>query len=120
MLEMQAVIGRIQLRRMTDWTAKRTHYAEILAKVAKQFSALRVPALPEASEHAWYKFYCYVRPEHLKEGWSRDRIMAEINARGVPCYSGSCSEIYLEKPLTGILQNHRFDFQSPNDWVKLA
>ena len=23
--------------------------------------------------------------------------MAEVNAAGVPCYSGSCSEVYLEK-----------------------
>jgi dTDP-4-amino-4,6-dideoxygalactose transaminase len=47
--------------------------------------------------HAYYKFYAYVRPENLSPGWSRDRIIEEINARGVPCYVGSCSEIYLEK-----------------------
>ena len=34
--------------------------------------------------------------EKLPEGWSRDRIMQEINALGVPCFSGSCSEVYLE------------------------
>jgi hypothetical protein len=28
---------------------------------------------------------------------SADRIIEEITARGVPCYVGSCSEIYLEK-----------------------
>jgi dTDP-4-amino-4,6-dideoxygalactose transaminase len=27
--------------------------------------------------------------------------MQEIMARGVPCYSGSCSEIYREKAFTG-------------------
>jgi dTDP-4-amino-4,6-dideoxygalactose transaminase len=32
----------------------------------------------------------------LPSGWSRDRIMQFINAEGVPCYSGSCSEVYLE------------------------
>ena len=48
-------------------------------------------------EHAQYKFYAYVRPENLSAGWSRDRIIAEINAAGVPCYQGSCSEVYLEK-----------------------
>ncbi|MNN75967.1 hypothetical protein D3C81_1923020 [compost metagenome] len=30
-------------------------------------------------------------------GWDRDRILGEINARGVPCFYGSCSEVYLEK-----------------------
>jgi hypothetical protein len=33
----------------------------------------------------------------LPEGWPCDRIMAEINALGVPYFSGSCSEVYLEK-----------------------
>jgi dTDP-4-amino-4,6-dideoxygalactose transaminase len=47
--------------------------------------------------HAYYKFYAYVRPENLAPGWTRDRIIHEINARDVPCYVGSCSEVYLEK-----------------------
>ena len=47
--------------------------------------------------HAWYKFYAFVEPEKLAEGWSRDRIMQSLVERGVPCSSGSCSEIYLEK-----------------------
>jgi hypothetical protein len=34
----------------------------------------------------------------------KKRIMAEINEAGVPCYSGSCSEIYLEKAFVS-LQN---------------
>ena len=35
-------------------------------------------------------------PEQLPPGWSRDRIMQEITALGVPCFRGSCSEVYLE------------------------
>mgnify|MGYP002363844423 FL=1 len=53
--------------------------------------------MPDYIEHAWYRAYAFVRPEALANGWSRDRILAEINAAGVPCYSGSCSEVYLEK-----------------------
>ena len=101
MLEMQAVIGRIQLRRMAEWTAARSHNAAVLAEAVRACPALRLPEPPEGSQHAWYKFYTYVRPEALKPEWNRDRIMAEINARGVPCYSGSCSEIYLEKAFDG-------------------
>ena len=33
----------------------------------------------------------------MADGWSRDRIIDEVVARGVPCYQGSCSEVYLEK-----------------------
>ncbi|MNZ82125.1 hypothetical protein D3C78_1008160 [compost metagenome] len=39
----------------------------------------------------------FVEPQALAEGWTRDRIIAEIVARGVPCFAGSCSEVYLEK-----------------------
>lgn len=97
MLEMQAAIGRIQLRSMADWHARRTANAQRLIEALAGLSAVRVPLPPEHAEHAWYKFYAFVRPEGLAAGWSRDRIMAEINANGVPCYSGSCSEVYLEK-----------------------
>lgn len=97
MLEMQAAIGRIQLKRMADWTARRATNAMTLVEALKPCKALRVPLPPAGVEHAWYKFYAFVRPEALAAGWDRDRIMAEINAAGVPCYSGSCSEVYLEK-----------------------
>ncbi|WET12375.1 DegT/DnrJ/EryC1/StrS aminotransferase family protein [Pseudomonas sp. D3] len=97
MLEVQAVIGRIQLRRMQDWRTSRIKNAERIWTAAQQLPALRVPVIPEGIDHAAYKCYVFVRPQRLKEGWSRDRILQEINSRGVPAFSGSCSEVYLEK-----------------------
>ncbi|QEA13275.1 DegT/DnrJ/EryC1/StrS family aminotransferase [Comamonas flocculans] len=97
MLEMQAAVGRIQLTRMHDWTAARTHHAECIWQACRQFAALRVPPLPAELQHAHYKCYVYVRPQELAAGWDRDRVVAEINALGVPCYQGSCSEVYREK-----------------------
>lgn len=97
MMEMQAVIGRIQLQKMPEWTQKRTNNALQILQCCKKWSALRVPAIPADITHAHYKCYVYVEPEKLQASWSRDRIMAEINALGVPCYQGSCSEVYLEK-----------------------
>lgn len=97
MMEMQAVIGRIQLQQMPEWTQKRTNNALKILQCCKKWPALRVPAIPADITHAHYKCYVYVEPEKLQAGWSRDRIMAEINALGVPCYQGSCSEVYLEK-----------------------
>jgi dTDP-4-amino-4,6-dideoxygalactose transaminase len=111
MLEMQAVIGRIQLKRMTDWTNKRQANSDKLAAALAPFSGdagvMRLPKFACAScpgrcgavgcKHAQYKFYAYTRPENLGVGWSRDRIIREINEAGVPCYQGSCSEVYLEK-----------------------
>lgn len=97
MLEMQAAIGRIQLKRMPEWSKKRREYASMIWNAAKRQPWLRVPEVPVWAEHAAYKCYVFVEPSELPDGWNRDRIMAEINKRGVPCYSGSCSEIYLEK-----------------------
>ncbi|WP_248752126.1 DegT/DnrJ/EryC1/StrS aminotransferase family protein [Pseudomonas sp. MWU15-20650] len=97
MLEVQAVIGRIQLRRMKAWQAQREQNATRIWDAARELPALRVPLFSEGSVHAAYKCYVFVRPEQLKDGWSRDRILSEIAARGVPAFSGSCSEVYLEK-----------------------
>jgi len=99
--EMQSAIGRIQLRRMPEWHARRRRNAEAILDAARTCAALRVPEVPDHIEHAWYKCYCFVRPERLASGWNRDRIIAEINSRGVPCFSGSCSEVYLEKAFDG-------------------
>lgn len=101
MIEMQAAIGRIQLPRMAGWHAARKHNAERILAACADSPALRAPMPPAHVEHAWYRAYAFVRPEQLAAGWSRDRIMAEINALGVPCYSGSCSEVYLEKAFDG-------------------
>lgn len=97
MMEMQAVLGRIQLKRMADWTARRIANAAQLDAVAANYPLLRLVDVPTNVIHAEYKHYFFVNDGYLAEGWSRDRIIDEIVARGVPCYQGSCSEVYLEK-----------------------
>lgn len=115
MLEMQAAIGRIQLQRMPQWAARRSQNAIAIWDACRQFSSLHVPkfgcegcdgycqSVPDATGcvHAHYKCYVYVKPQALSAGWSRDRIIEEITALGVPCYQGSCSEVYLEKAFDG-------------------
>jgi dTDP-4-amino-4,6-dideoxygalactose transaminase len=97
MTEMQAAIGRIQLKRMKSWTGSRQAYAMQLDEAASEFDLVRLVEVPEYSEHAEYKHYMFIKPELLAEGWDRDRIVNEIVAAGVPCFQGSCSEVYLEK-----------------------
>lgn len=102
MLEVQAAIGRIQLGRMQAWNARRTLIAQTIAAALKPFAgAVRVPAPVQGMTHAYYRQYAYVRPDGLKAGWSRDRVVAELSARGVPVMQGSCSEVYLEKAFDG-------------------
>ncbi len=102
MLEVQAAIGRIQLTRMADWTARRTQIAGRLAAALAGFEgAVRVPMPGEGLTHAFYRLYAYVRPDGLADGWSRDRIVAELVAAGVQVLHGTCSEVYLEKAFDG-------------------
>lgn len=101
MMEMQAVIGRIQLTRMAEWTRKRTENAEKILKVFEDSPYFTVNLPSKDYVHAHYKCYVQVNLATLPEGWSRDRIMQEINAQNVPCFSGSCSEVYLEHAFDG-------------------
>jgi dTDP-4-amino-4,6-dideoxygalactose transaminase len=101
MTEMQAAIGRIQLTRMKSWTKSRQSNAKQLDIVASDFDLIRLVNVPEYSGHAEYKHYMFIKPELLADGWDRDRIVNEIVAAGVPCFQGSCSEVYLEKAFDG-------------------
>ncbi|MEQ6890040.1 DegT/DnrJ/EryC1/StrS aminotransferase family protein [Halomonas sp. CS7] len=111
--EMQAAIGRIQLARMPAWSAGRQANALRIWDAAKECHGLRVPmfccntscdslcAKRSGCEHAAYKCYVFVEPGQLAQDWDRDRIIDEIATRGVPCFSGSCSEVYREKAFDG-------------------
>lgn len=97
MMEMQAVIGRLQLKQMPEWTAKRNTNMACIQAVFENSPYFTVAKPSSDYVHAAYKCYVQVNIDALPEGWSRDRIMQEINGLGVPCFSGSCSEVYLEK-----------------------
>lgn len=97
MLEVQAVIGRIQLKRMADWTAQRNKNMQFVLDSFGDMPFFTVHKPSEDYVHAAYKCYVQVNLQALPEGWTRDRIMQVINDQQVPCYSGSCSEVYLEK-----------------------
>lgn len=100
MTEMQAAIGRLQLRDLGSTVRVRNENAAILRTVLADEEAIRIPDVAATDVHAYYKFYVYVRPEILKDGWDRDRIQVEISESGIPISSGSCSEIYREIAFT--------------------
>ena len=101
MMEMQAVIGRLQLIEMPKWTAKRNANMERIQSAFENSLYFTVAKPSSDYVHAAYKCYVQVNVDALPEGWSRDRIMAEISELNVPCFSGSCSEVYLEKAFDG-------------------
>jgi dTDP-4-amino-4,6-dideoxygalactose transaminase len=102
--EIQSAIGRLQLQKLPGWIKTRQEYARELGACFGEVAALRVTVPPKHLVHAYYKYYVFVRPDALRHGWDRDRILAEINGRGVQCFSGSCSEIYLEKAFPAALR----------------
>ena len=95
MTELQAALGRVMLRKLPRWVERRRCHAAALSEAFRELPALRVTAPPAEVKHVYYKYYVFVRPERLRVGWSRDRIMAAVNAEGVPCFSGY-GEMYLE------------------------
>jgi dTDP-4-amino-4,6-dideoxygalactose transaminase len=97
MIEVQAVIGRIQLRRLENWHKKRANNEKKIRDICRKYSICRIPIFSEDIVHAHYKAYIYIESDQLATGWDRDRIYSEINSRGVPCFQGACSEIYREK-----------------------
>jgi len=105
--EMQSAIGRIQLRKLDGWIARRRAHAARLRDALKDVPGLRVPVPPDHIHHSYYKFYAFLEPGRLRSGWTRERIVAEIAASGVPCFSGSCSEVYLEKAFDGHVSRPR-------------
>ena len=97
MTEMQAAIGLRQLTKLNEWVNERRRRAALLLEALEDSPALRLTRPSQNIGHAYYKFYAFVRPERLARGWSRDRIVAEATAAGVPCQSGICPEIYREQ-----------------------
>jgi len=100
MTEMQAALGRVQLRRLPAWLDARRRHAARLHRGLAAFPALRLTIPPAHVEHGYYKYYAFLRPERLREGWSRDAVVGALQAEGIPCGSGICPEIYLERAFT--------------------
>jgi dTDP-4-amino-4,6-dideoxygalactose transaminase len=96
MTEIQAAIGRHQLRKLPRWTEERRRNAGLLEAGFSVIEGLRITVVPEDIGHAFYKYYVFIEPVKLKEDWPAARIIEAVNAEGIPCFSGSCAEIYRE------------------------
>ena len=94
--EVQSAVGRLQLRKLPGWVARRRDHAAKLTSCLAEQAGLRITTPPKHINHSYYKYYAFICPEDFRSSWNRDRVLAEIVAQGIPCFSGSCSEIYLE------------------------
>jgi dTDP-4-amino-4,6-dideoxygalactose transaminase len=105
--EMQSAMGRVLLKKVPQWVESRRRNADRLSSYLSAVPGLRIPTPPQSCQHAYYKYYAFVLPEMLQPGWDRDKIMQSIVEEGVPCFVGSCSEIYLEKAFVGRRKHER-------------
>ncbi|MEO0422826.1 MAG: DegT/DnrJ/EryC1/StrS aminotransferase family protein [Pseudomonadota bacterium] len=111
MTEMQAAIGRIQLRRLPTWSADRAANARALERTLEPYAhpngPIKAPVKARCDSpacndesccrHAYYKYYAYVDTDGLRPGYDRDEIIADIVDQGIPCDQGTCAEVYRER-----------------------
>ncbi|MBV8673280.1 MAG: DegT/DnrJ/EryC1/StrS aminotransferase family protein [Acidobacteriaceae bacterium] len=104
--EMQSAIGRLQLAKLEESVATRRSLTAVLTRRFSQVPALRVTVPPADVCHSYYKYYVFLRRDRLRRDWAQQRIIAALNAEGVPCIVGSCSEIYLERAFPESMRPH--------------
>lgn len=95
--EIQAALGRQALLKLDSWIARRRANAENFSQSLAHCSALRLTIPGDDYYHSYYKYYAFLRPENLRTEWNRDRILFELQQKGIPCLSGSCPELYREQ-----------------------
>ena len=95
---MQAAIGIIQLKKLASWIKIRNKYANILNKVLKNFDSIRLCKYESNYTNSYYRYYFFINPKFLKKNWTRNKIIKSLNKIKINCGSGTCPEIYLEKP----------------------
>jgi len=72
MTDIHAAIGRVQLRRLTEWNARRRANAEYLNN---HITGVRLPCTTVGALHVWHQFTMLVH--------DRDRFAEELGKRGV-------------------------------------
>lgn len=107
--EMQAAIGLKQLAKLDGWLLQRRAHAAHFNRRFIAVPGLQTTEPDDAYYHAYYKYTVMLVSEQLHSGWDRDRIMATLNAEGIPCTVGSCPGIHLEKAFKDNPQTGSFE-----------
>ena len=97
MTEMQATIGRCQLHKIENWLQLRHDNATKYAVGLEGISGVHIPYPSGKMNHAYYRQLLIV--ENTKQ---RDKLIAGLNAVGIPATTGPCPEIYNEEAFVNL------------------
>jgi len=82
MTDVQAAIGRGQLKHFADWQERRVELARSYDLRLSRINGLRTPQRPEHGLHAWHLYVIRVEPDF---GTDRDTFIRLLSERGVDC-----------------------------------
>lgn len=109
--EVQAAIGLKQLSKLNAWISRRNVIAQKLVAALSQASFIKFPSVSHSDvTHAYYRVYGLIdlKSQSDAENHSlRNEFVASLSEMGLPCFSGSCSEIYLEKAFESYYDGQR-------------
>lgn len=97
MTELASALALEGADRLTEWISTRRHNAVRLATALSGIEGLALATSPEYGEHAYYRLGALLDVDRFADGWTRDRVLAAIQAEGVPVQYGSCAEMYRER-----------------------
>lgn len=93
----QAALGRMQLHKLAQWNDTRRQNARIWCEALSHVQGVRIPLPGENLQHAFYKLYFYLDVAEADASPLRAEILRRAAGRGLRVFSGSCSEMYLER-----------------------
>jgi dTDP-4-amino-4,6-dideoxygalactose transaminase len=123
MTEFQAAIGLKQLEKLPDWVVRRNINAEAIISTLKNFDFIEIPKLEKTSDtrHAYYRLYAKVKAGIIIAGLSgealRNNVISDLEGIGVPCFFGSCSEIYREKLFANFWDKSKARLPNASNWA---
>ena len=82
MTDLQAAIGRVQLRHLDAWQARRAAVARRYDEGLTGIPGVRAASLPRQGRHGWHLYVIQVSQAF---GVPRDRLITALAARGIDC-----------------------------------
>jgi dTDP-4-amino-4,6-dideoxygalactose transaminase len=94
MCEIEAAIGREQLKKLERLTVPRQEIAQIFDQRLGRLPGLKVPVVRPDRTHVYYTYM--MRVDESAAGLTRRQIVRALEAEGAPCYEGYCRPLYLQ------------------------